>query len=222
VKQDRIPVRDATVGAAQRVGDFARKFPPLARILLGLFLAAAVLMAIHTSLSAKTSSLKLRVQHSFRSAQLSVYVDDELTWTTGMNGSSRRRFGLFSDVVQGSVSKTIPVSSGTHAIRVRVLSGTGTSLEESIRGKFPGDGDRKLSVVARSSSVTLAWQDGTGGIAEPGTMFGWFGGYAASLFLTVVGSLISALAAFAVQELPKWYASRRVELAKARSASAGQ
>jgi hypothetical protein len=54
--------------------------PAKARILLGLFLIAALLMAIHTAITAKTASLHLKLQHDFRNAQISLWVDDDLAY----------------------------------------------------------------------------------------------------------------------------------------------
>jgi hypothetical protein len=46
------------------------RVPVKARILLGLFLVAALLMAIHTALTAKDANLHLKLQHDFRPGQL--------------------------------------------------------------------------------------------------------------------------------------------------------
>jgi hypothetical protein len=48
-----------------------------ARIMLGLFLFAALLVALHTAFSAKNASLHLTVQHGFRSADISLWVDGD-------------------------------------------------------------------------------------------------------------------------------------------------
>ncbi len=41
----------------------ARRVPVKARVLLGLFLVAALLMAIHTAVTAKDASLHLKLEH---------------------------------------------------------------------------------------------------------------------------------------------------------------
>ena len=51
--------------------------------------------------------------------------------------------------------------------------------------------------------------------AEPSSAGqGWFSRYAGTLMMTVAGSIISALAGFALRELPKQMASRQGEVPK--------
>src|SRR5271157_3362671 len=92
-----------------------------ARVLLGLFLVAALVMAIHTALTAKDASLHLKLQHGFHNAQVSVGVDGDLAYSGKVTGSTKKRFGLIpTDSVQGSLSEIIPVRSGPHKVRVRI------------------------------------------------------------------------------------------------------
>ena len=49
----------------------ATRIPVKALIIFGLFLVAAVFLAIHTALTAKDASLHLKLQHDFRNAQVS-------------------------------------------------------------------------------------------------------------------------------------------------------
>ena len=59
-----VQVREKAVLLYQR----AAGIPVKARIIFGLFLVAAVLMTIHTALTAKDASLHLKLQHDFRDA----------------------------------------------------------------------------------------------------------------------------------------------------------
>src|SRR5882724_11649010 len=82
------------------------RVPAKARILLGLFLIAALLMAIHTAATAKNASLHLKLQHDFRSAQVSLWVDDDLAYASMVTGSTKKRFGLIpTDSAQGNLSQ---------------------------------------------------------------------------------------------------------------------
>jgi hypothetical protein len=47
-------------------------------------------MAIHTAITAKDASLHLKLQHDFRNAQVSVWVDDDLAYSGKMSGSIKR------------------------------------------------------------------------------------------------------------------------------------
>src|SRR5215831_20252249 len=97
------------------------RIPVKARVVLGLFLAAAVLLGVHTALTAKDASLHLKLQHGFHNAQVLVWVDGDLAYSGRVSGTTKKRFGLIpTDSVQGNLSEIIPISSGQHNIRVRI------------------------------------------------------------------------------------------------------
>jgi hypothetical protein len=179
------------------------RVPSKAWVVLGLFLVAAASMAVHTAVTSADASLHLKVQHGFRSAQLSVWVDGRSTFSTRVSGSTKKRFGLIPDAVQGSVAQTIPVSSGNHEVRVRLEPNDGSPVEDSISGEFASHTERDLSVLARRSGVSLSWQGGSPTASTTGSSgSGWLGRYAGSLLLTIAGSIMSALTGYAIRELP--------------------
>jgi hypothetical protein len=178
-------------------------------VVLGLFLIAAIAMAVHTAVSSPVASLHLKLQHGFRSAELSVWIDGDLVYSVHLSGVAKRRFGLIPDSVQGSVSQLIPVSAGKHAVRIRVAADDGGSVEDSTTGDFASYSERNLSVSVRRSTMSMNWQ---GTSATPGggsSGNGWFSRYAGSLFMTIAGSIISALAGFAIRELPAHLRNRQ-------------
>ena len=73
---------------------WAMRVPVKARVVLGLFLAAAVLMAMYSAFTAKDATLHLRLQHGFHNAQVSVWVDGDFVYSGKVSGSIRKRFGL--------------------------------------------------------------------------------------------------------------------------------
>jgi hypothetical protein len=182
---------------------WVKRVPVRARIVLGLFLAAALLMAVYTAITAKDASLHMKLQHGFRSAQLSVWVDNDLAFSGKITGTAKKKFGLFStDSPQGTLSQIIPVGSGQHTVRVRIEPEGSAMQEDNISGTFAHNAERDLSVSARRNGISLNWQ-GTGGApVESASSFGWLSRYAASLFLTITGSIMSALAGHAIRELP--------------------
>jgi hypothetical protein len=196
------------------------RIPVKARLMLGLFLFAAILMGLHTALSSADSSLHLKVQHSFRSADLSVWMDDELIYSGKLTGSMKKKFGLIPDSMQGSLSQIVPVASGTHQVRVRVVPDDGSAQEDSISGDFARNTERELTVSARRNGLALNWQ--ATDTAAPASGAGWFGRYAGSLLLTIAGSIISALTGFALREVPTQLRSRQNDESKTQSAAAGQ
>src|ERR1700730_5196861 len=180
-----------------------RRVPLKARILLGMFLLAAVLMAIHAALTAKDASLHLKLQHGFRSAQVSLWVDDDLVFPGRITGSTKKKFLLIpTDTQQGSLSQIVAVRSGEHKIRVRVQPDDAAAQEDTIRGDFASNAERALSVSARHSGLSMSWQGTSSARVGTASSFAFLGRYAASLFLTITGSIMSALAGYAIRELP--------------------
>jgi hypothetical protein len=70
--------RSHAVAVWQRIRAQFVRLPATARVMLGLFLLAALLMAMHTAHWGQDASLRLKVQHNLRGGQISVWVDGEL------------------------------------------------------------------------------------------------------------------------------------------------
>ena len=186
------------------------RLPAQARIILGLFLVAAVLLALHTASSGKDASLHLTLQHGFRSADLSLWIDGDLAYSGKLRGSTKN----------GRLSEIVPVSAGTHRIRVQVKSEDGSTQQDSLTGNFAPNGERELSVSARPNGLALAWQ--ATNASGPSSGSGWFARYAGALCLTIGGSIISAITGFALRELPAHIRARESAEPKVQSTAAGQ
>jgi hypothetical protein len=181
----------------------AAGIPVKARIIFGLFLVAGVLMAIHTAFTTKDASLHLKLQHDFRDARVSLWVDDSLAYSGKVTGSTRKKFGLIpTESVQGNLSQIIPVRSGQHNICLRIEPDDATMQEDSIHGDFSSHTERDLAVSARHSGLSLSWQGTDSAPVENSSTFGWLSQYAGSLLLTITGSIMSSLAGYAIKELP--------------------
>jgi len=203
-----VHLRQKAAQLYQRARLRAALVPVKVRIVVGLVLVAGVLLAMYTALTANDSSLHLKLQHDFHSAQASLWVDDELAYSGKITGSARKRFGLIpSDSAQGNLSQIIPMRSGRHNIRLRIEPEDAATQEDSVSGDFSPHTERDLSVSARHTGLSLSWQ-GTGrALVEASSTFGWFSRYAGSLFLTIIGSIMSALAGYAIKELPARFRS---------------
>jgi len=178
------------------------RIPVKIQVVGGLLLLAALLTGIYTVLGGRDATLRLRVQHSFRSAQLQVWVDDDRVYAGKLVGAPRKRFPLLSET-QGNLSETLQVPSGSHQVRVRVAADDGTVQEDTINAEFSRSVQRTLSVVARRSDVALSWQGAPVSVPDPPpASSSWFARYASTLMLTAAGSIISALTGYAVRELP--------------------
>ncbi len=186
----------------QHARRWAAGVPVMARVVLGLFLVAALLLTVHTAVTAKDASLHLKLQHGFHNAQVQVWVDGELVYSGRVIGSTKKRFGLIpTDSVQGSLSEIIPVRSGQHKVRVRIEPDDATLQEDAIGGDFAHNSERELSVSARQNRLSLSWVGTNIAPAETSSSFGWFLRYSGSLLLTIGGSIMSALTGYAIKEL---------------------
>lgn len=185
------------------------RIPITGRIAIGLLVAFALLMAVHQALIPKDVTLRLKVQHSFRSGQLWVWVDDDLAYSGKLNGTLKKKFGLIPDSIQGSLSETLQISSGSHRITVRASGEDGTVQEDKITGEFGHNSQKTLSVSARHSDLSLNWQGSASSSPEPDSGSSWYSKYASSLFLTAAGSIISALTGFALKEIPSQLRARQ-------------
>ncbi|HET9306952.1 MAG TPA: hypothetical protein VFO46_13065 [Candidatus Sulfotelmatobacter sp.] len=196
-------VRAKAVRLYEGARGWGARIPVKARVVLGLFLVAAVLMAVHTAMTAKDASLHLKVQHGFHNAQIQIWVDDELAYSGKVTGSTKKKFGLIpTDSVQGSLSQIIPVRSGPHKVRVRIEPDDAAMQEDAISGDFDHNTERDLSVSARQSRLALSWQGMSRSPVESSSNFEWLSRYASSLLLTIGGSIMSALTGYAIRELP--------------------
>ena len=199
-------------------GRFAR-IPATARVMLGFFLIAALMMALHAAFSGKDAGLRLKVQHSLRSGQLSVWVDGDLAYSGSLVG--KRKFGLIPGM-QGGLSETLPITPGAHRIKVQVTSESG-QRENTISGEFAHNRQETLSVSASRADLSLNWQSlngqftETGGTGSSSSNYGWLSRYAGTFMMTIAGSIISALTGFALRELPKQMVSRQGDASKAQA-----
>jgi hypothetical protein len=179
-----------------------RRVPPLLLIAVAVALAIAIFfLAMHTASPEGTANLKIRVQHGLRAAQLSIWVDDNLAYHGRISGAARKRFGLIPGAVQGSFSRTLRVTAGKHAVKMQV-SAPSEGYEEvrTIEGQFPPNGDVALIASVHSHDVELAWQGISATSVDGGPA--WYLKYGSSLLMTVAGSIVSAITAFLIRELP--------------------
>src|SRR2546426_6965325 len=108
------------------------RIPVTARVLLGFLLLAGILMGVHTALAGKDASLRLKVQHGFRTAQFSMWIDGDLAYSGKLIGSPARKFGLLPSSIQGSLSETFPVPLDDHQVQCAIAAIDGELRENPI------------------------------------------------------------------------------------------
>jgi eukaryotic-like serine/threonine-protein kinase len=108
--------------------------------------AAVPAAATPVSASRPASTLHIRVEHHFPSAEVWVWVDDKLAFSHLMGGIIKKRLGIFKGV-QGFESESLRVSPGDHRFRVRVQSDDKTyDKSATVVGTLPQEGERALRI----------------------------------------------------------------------------
>ena len=74
-----------------------------------------------TSADAPPATLQIEVDHQFAEANLSIWVDGQLSYTHKMEGTNKKRLIVFHHV-QGHELHIMPVPAGKHSLRVQVTA----------------------------------------------------------------------------------------------------
>jgi serine/threonine protein kinase len=113
-----------------------------------------------TTRPASSSSLDLSVQHQFKDATLSLWIDNNLTLTQPLHGTVRKHLIVFNGIY-GANSKTVQVPVGVHEIRLRAQSADqSVDLSKTISAAFT-DGDTKTLQVTfnnHNTAINLIWR----------------------------------------------------------------
>jgi len=110
------------------------------------------------SKAAADSTLDISIAHNFQSADISLWVDDQLAYDHSLRVQARKRWNPFRKTVQET--ETVRLVPGKHRLRVRVRS-TPEKYEQSatISGSFAKGHPAILQVnfEKRSKDMHLAW-----------------------------------------------------------------
>jgi len=109
---------------------------------------------------ASTASLDLSVQHQFKDATLSLWIDNKLTLTQPLHGTARKHMIVFNGIY-GANSKTVQIPAGVHVIRLRAQSADqSVDLSKTLSAAFT-DGDIKTLQVTfnnHNTAMNLIWR----------------------------------------------------------------
>jgi serine/threonine-protein kinase len=153
--------------------DFTRLIPPAALVTLVLAAIILVLLALRSFEPAqssklgkaakvvalaeltKTAKLDIRCRHSFRAADLLVWVDGHLICEERLSGTVKKRLVLIKKT-RGSFSNTLAVAPGRHVIRVQVASRqAGYNQTKEVEGEWVPKGKKTLEIGFVESSNNL-------------------------------------------------------------------
>ena len=157
-------------------------------------------------LTGKSATLKLTCLHNIHSGEISVWTDDQLVYSGKLSSTAKKKFGLFggkTPLIGGkpapvTFSKTVKVPDGPHKLRIQV-AGDGYDQSRSISMNFSPDTQSTVSINALSRNLQVSWKDTQFAPASAETP--WYMRYGKALFITIFGSIISALMGMVVQEI---------------------
>jgi predicted Ser/Thr protein kinase len=110
--------------------------------------------------AAPLSTLELAVQHQFKEATLSVWIDGKLALTRALHGGTQKRLVMFSNV-HGAQSETLQVPAGKHEFRFRAATEDHTvDLSRTISADLVGGDDKTLQISfdKHNTTMRLEWQ----------------------------------------------------------------
>ena len=176
-----------------------RKVPRVVRIAVAV--AAVLLIGVGIFFWQTAASAKLRItcQHTFRSAALSVLVDDTPVYTGTVSGLAKKRLGVFKSNPQNAFSKTVAVRPGKHTVQVHLISAADNfdqSTSQTVT--FSDNKENSLTVSGGRRGLYILAQ---GGFTPPAaTPLSTYQKYASPIFFSILGSGFSATISFLVQE----------------------
>ncbi|HEX7424755.1 MAG TPA: serine/threonine-protein kinase [Terriglobales bacterium] len=92
------------------------------------------------------ATLEIEVEHKFAEANLSIWVDDRLTYTHRLEGTDKKHLVVFHHV-QGHEFHAMQVSPGKHRLRVQVTSGGAISDQSAtVAGEFASGQENVLRI----------------------------------------------------------------------------
>jgi len=101
--------------------------------------------------------LEIEVDHKFAEARISIWVDEELTYTHPLQGAEIKHMVVFRRV-QGHEFHAVQIPPGKHRLRVDVSPGAGARDESGlVEGEFAGGSERMLRVqFTKTGEMSLA------------------------------------------------------------------
>ncbi len=113
-----------------------------------------------TTVVIPSSNVEVLVQHQFKQATLTIWVDDKQVVSRQLHGGMQRHMVVFNGI-HGADSETVKVPAGTHTLRLRAVSSDFTvDLSKTITAEFVGGADRTLQVTfeRHNTDMHLTWE----------------------------------------------------------------
>jgi serine/threonine-protein kinase len=103
--------------------------------------------------------LDIEVEHKFAEAQLSIWVDDHLTYTHSLEGADKKHLVVFHKV-EGHEFHAVQIPPGKHSLRVRVASGADSYDQTgTVAGEFASEKEKMLRInFGKRGEIQLSLQ----------------------------------------------------------------
>jgi serine/threonine-protein kinase len=102
--------------------------------------------------------LEIEVDHKFAAAQLSIWVDNRLTYQRQLEGTDKKRLVVFHHE-EGHELHAMQVSAGKHSIRVQVTSEAANyDQSATVAGDFASRGENVLRINCNKPEMNLSLQ----------------------------------------------------------------
>src|SRR5579862_2191058 len=108
--------------------------------------AASTLRASSSRIGSSLAMLEIEIDHRFAEAHLSIWVDDQLTFTHPLEGTDKKRLVVFHHV-QGHEIHAVQIPSGAHVLKVQVFPHAGSAEQSDfIQGNFDVGTEKLLRI----------------------------------------------------------------------------
>jgi hypothetical protein len=154
-------------------------------------------LVVLSSSFSRSAKLNISCQHSFPSAEVSVSLDGNLLYRGEVSGT-RKRFGFFGSSKGHGLAKSVEVPAGRHTIQVR-LNAEGYDQTKTASILFSQDQENSLSITQDRHGLFLMSQAGPEAPSESGFLTS-YQRYLSSIVLSILGSGMSAMIGFLVQD----------------------
>ncbi|MCZ6753469.1 MAG: hypothetical protein O7E51_16780 [Acidobacteria bacterium] len=136
--------------------DFIRRLPRKTRIATAIGILLLAFIAFQPWKPAQLATLHINSQHKFSVAELSVWIDNDLTYNGELTGAVKTRWGIFSSV-QGSFAEIVQVPVGRRTVQVRVDSpDEGYNQTTQIEGEFIQGAEKTLDIIFAGGDKDLS------------------------------------------------------------------
>jgi hypothetical protein len=181
-----------------------QRIPAKARLPLLAAVVVLITLAVYASLSSGPAILNVVCHHNFRSAELSIAIDGKQSYSGEIFGSEKKRLGvgILGKQVEGNFSRSLHLPYGEHVVQVH-LSSNGFDQTKRYGVNLSRGKDATLVITAQRGGLTLAYQGAPVSASHQQDSSASYLDSLRSVFLTALGTVLSASIGFVVTEFLK-------------------